>query len=452
MGGVGARRGGPAVPAWQSHRRLRRPHVPRLRFRRRGDSRRCRGVPGAGHLRQCALRPRVVRAGARGPGGHGGHGVLVVARRPALGHSGPAFRRVRHGPRGRCDRHGHPDHLRRVLPPARSGLQRALQVVLGRGGRHRLGRRRRRAAGRASLRRPPQRPPGPRGRARLRRQSGRCQQRPHRPQRPVPAARHPRRTRRGRPDRRRHRRRRGPRHRHHPRRPHRGAGTAGHLRPGAPRGPAPAPGLHQVQHRPHAGRRGCRRDHQDGHGHAPRHPAPHPPRRTALVEGRLGRRSGGAADRSTRLAADERPAAPCRCLLLRHQRHQRTRHPGVARARARPRPGHRDGRAGDRAPRSAVGAVRQVPRGPRRTGSTTARATAVRRRDLRHRHRLLPRPDALPVRAPDRSGRDLSRGLPDGSGGTGLRPRRSQRANRRASGRRPPGLRGPCPRRGPRRR
>ena len=52
-----------------------------------------------------------------------------------------------------------PGDVRRVLPAARPGRRRAVQVVRRRRRRHRLGRGRRRAAAGAALRRPPQRPP-----------------------------------------------------------------------------------------------------------------------------------------------------------------------------------------------------------------------------------------------------------------------------------------------------
>ena len=62
----------------------------------------------------------------------------------------------------------------------------------------------------------------------------------------------------------RRRRGRGARHRHHARRPDRGAGAARHLRAGPAGGPAAVARLGQVEHRPHPGRRRCRRRHQDG--------------------------------------------------------------------------------------------------------------------------------------------------------------------------------------------
>ncbi|GLW51800.1 hypothetical protein Stsp02_74610, partial [Streptomyces sp. NBRC 14336] len=58
----------------------------------------------------------------------------------------------------------------------------------------------------------------------------------------------------------------GARHGYAPRRPHRGTGAARHLRPG-PR-TAPVLGLVEVEHRAYAGRRGCGRCDQDGHGDA----------------------------------------------------------------------------------------------------------------------------------------------------------------------------------------
>ncbi|GAA3117480.1 hypothetical protein GCM10020254_75390 [Streptomyces goshikiensis] len=110
-----------------------------------------------------------------------------------------------------------PRRLHRVQPPARTRRRRPLQAVRGRRRRHRVGRGRRHAARRTPLRRPPQRPPGTRGRPRHRRQPGRRQQRAHRPERPRPAARHPPGPRQRPADLRRRRRRRGARHRHHPR-------------------------------------------------------------------------------------------------------------------------------------------------------------------------------------------------------------------------------------------
>ena len=81
-----------------------------------------------------------------------------------------------------------PRHLHRVLPPARPRPRRALQVLRRGGRRDRLLGGRRRARPGAPLRRPAQRPPGPRRDPGLRGQPGRRLQRPHRPQRPLPGA------------------------------------------------------------------------------------------------------------------------------------------------------------------------------------------------------------------------------------------------------------------------
>ena len=56
----------------------------------------------------------------------------------------------------------------------------------------------------------------------------------------------------------------GARHRYDAGRPDRGAGAAGDLRAGPAGGPAAVAGVGEVQHRPHPGRRRCRRCDQDG--------------------------------------------------------------------------------------------------------------------------------------------------------------------------------------------
>ena len=81
----------PDVAARQPDRRVRRRHVPGLRspVRRARD-----GVEGylLHRQRRPASRPAAsrTRSGLEGPGGHGGHGVLVVAGRAASGGAGAA--------------------------------------------------------------------------------------------------------------------------------------------------------------------------------------------------------------------------------------------------------------------------------------------------------------------------------------------------------------------------
>jgi hypothetical protein len=130
------------------------------------------------------------------------------------------------------------------------------------------------------------------------------EQRPDRPQRAVPAARHPPGAGERGPVRRADRRRGGPRHGHPAGRPDRGAGAARHVRPGPSRGPPAVAGLPEVEPRPHPGRRGRRRHHQDGHGDAPRRAAQDPPRRPADLARRLVRGRRRTAHRGARLAGD----------------------------------------------------------------------------------------------------------------------------------------------------
>ena len=120
------------------------------------------GHLGTGNAASVRLRPGVVRARAGGPGGDGGHGLLVLAGRAAPGLPGAAGRGVHAGAGRRRDGHGHPGDVRRVLPAAGAGRRRAVQGVLRGRRRHGLGRGRRRARGGAAVRRAPQRAPDPR--------------------------------------------------------------------------------------------------------------------------------------------------------------------------------------------------------------------------------------------------------------------------------------------------
>ena len=72
-------------------------------------------------------------------------------------------------------------------------------------------------------------------------------------------------------------------------------------------GQAAAARLGQVQHRPHAGRGGRGRGHQDGHGHEPRHRPADPARRPAVVARGLVRRAGAAGHRRGSVARRGRP-------------------------------------------------------------------------------------------------------------------------------------------------
>ncbi len=90
VGGARGRGHRPAEPARQRHGRVRRGLRLQLRDGQRGP--RAGGVPHARRHHQRGRRPRVVRAGAGGPGRVGRHGVLVVAGGHAPGRSGAARR------------------------------------------------------------------------------------------------------------------------------------------------------------------------------------------------------------------------------------------------------------------------------------------------------------------------------------------------------------------------
>ncbi|ODA69109.1 hypothetical protein APS67_006742 [Streptomyces sp. AVP053U2] len=364
LGGPGACGHRPGLAQGQPHRRVRRSDVPRLRPQR---------VALRHSRRQCRVRPAVVHVRLGRPGRHRRHRLLVLPRRPAPRGPGAALGRVLARGGRRCHGDVHAGHVRRVQPTARPVRGRPLQGVRGRGRRRRLVRGRRRPPRRAPLRRRTQRAPRPRGRPGHRRQPGRRLQRFHRPQRALAAARHPAGARGSRRGRLRGRRRRGPRYGHDPGRPDRGAGAARHLRSGPSGRPAAAARLHQVEHRARPGRRRCRRRHQDGDGHGTRLRAAHPARRPALTARRLDRGQGGTGCRGAAVAGRRTPA-PCECLRIRTQRHQRARRPGTG---PRTRPGRQAATRGRRRHRTpdapaAVDRVRRDHRVAARPGRTTA--------------------------------------------------------------------------------
>ncbi len=339
LGGVRARRDRPGRPARQPDRRLRRHERPGLR--RAGDELEGGRRRPRRHRprRERRLRTRLLHLRPRRPGRHRRHGVLVVPRRPPLGRPGPAYRRVLARPRGRRHDDDHARQLHGLHRAGRPGPRRPVQDLLGHRGRHGVVRGRGHARPGAAVRRTPQRTPGPRGRAWLGDQPGRCVQRAHRPQWPLPAAGHPTGPRQRGPVDRRRRRGRGTRHGYAARRPDRGAGAPGHLRAGPAGGPPAAPGVGEVEHRPHPGGGRRRGRHQDGHGDAARSTAEDAAPRPALVPRGLVHGRGGAADRPEAVARGG-PAVACGCLVVRHQRHERARH-------------HRAGPAGRRAGRGA---------------------------------------------------------------------------------------------------
>ncbi|CAM5527265.1 hypothetical protein SCHAM137S_09339 [Streptomyces chartreusis] len=322
LGGPGARRHRPAVPARHDDRRVRRAHVPRLRLPAPGGAEGRRRVPRQRQRGQRVLRTYRLRLRLRGAGRHHRHRLLLLTRRPAPGLPVPADRRVRDGARGRCDGDGGADDVRGVLPAGRTGRRRALQGVRRRRRRHRMGGGRRRPRPGAPFRRPAPRPPRPRRDPGLRRQPGRRVQRPQRAQRARPAARHPPGPRERPPHPGRRRRRRGARHRNPARRPHRGPGPARHLRQGTGEDEPRLARLREVQHRAHPGGGRRRRGHQDGHGTARPSPAAHAARRPAQLPRRLVGRRGTPPHRAPPLAR-HRPPPQVRRVLLRHQRHQR---------------------------------------------------------------------------------------------------------------------------------
>nr|BFE69874.1 hypothetical protein GCM10020092_031750 [Actinoplanes digitatis] len=158
-----------------------------------------------------------------------------------------------------------------------------------------------------------------------------------------------------------------------------------------------------------------RRDHQDGHGDAPRQRAAQPARRPPVVAGGLVGRRGATGRRPQRVAGD-RPAPARRGVVLRHLRNQRTPDP-----RAGPGGPGRRAPGGRRTGRLA--AVRPHPRRPARPGRPAAR---LPRRSAHRRRRPVAVHHPVRVRAAGRARR---------------RPRRAAaragRARRRPARRRP---------------
>ncbi|OLL88225.1 Malonyl CoA-acyl carrier protein transacylase [Pseudonocardia sp. Ae263_Ps1] len=408
LGGGGAGRDRPDQPARQCNRCVRRCHVQRLRHH--ADRRRARGVPRQRQRPQRRVRPGLLHPRAGGTGRHRRHRVLVVAGRDAPRRAGAAGGGVHARPRRRRHRHVDPQHVRRLLPPARARPRRPLQGLRRRRRRRRrLVRGRRHARPGAAVRRAPQRPRDPRGAARVGGQPGRRVQRPHRAERAVAAAGDPPGPGQRRAGRRRRGRRRGARHRHHPGRPDRGPGSDRDLRPRPGPGAAAAARVGQVQPRAHPGRRRCRRRHQDGARHAARGPAPHAAHGRAVVARGLVRRHRRTAHRAGGLAG-HRPRPPRRCVVVRDQRHQRPRHRRAA------CPG-RDARRHHRlagAPGRAVGAVRRLRRRAARPGRPPPHPRPRRRGTPPRRRRLVPaqhprRPRAPRRRRRQRAGRGAAR-------------------------------------------
>ena len=180
------------LAARQSDGGVRRNQLLRLRHRPVRVGRRGRqGLSRDGHGRKRRVGTGRLHVRAGGAGGDGGHGVLLLARGAAPGLRGAARGRVHAGAgRGR-DGDGHAGRLRGPESPARSRARWAVQAVRERGGRHRLGRGRGRAAAGAALGCSAQRPPGAGGGARQRRQPGWGQQRIDGAERSLAAAGHP---------------------------------------------------------------------------------------------------------------------------------------------------------------------------------------------------------------------------------------------------------------------
>ena len=351
LGGSRTGRHRPRDAARDPYGRVRRNDLPGLRAAAAPGNRGDRRPPPDRKHAQRGLGARRVRARPRGARRHGGHGVLVLAGRPAPGLPVAAAGRMHAGAGRRCDGDGHSGDVPRTRPAARPGPRRTVQVVLGGRRRHRVGRGRRGAAGGASFGRAPPRASRPGDRTRLGRQSGRRKQWPDRAERALAAACDPPGARERAALSGRCGRGRGAWHGDHARRSDRGRGAVGDVRAGSRRGPAAVARLGEVQHRPRSERGRCRGCHQDGDGDAARRSAADAPRRRAVPAHRLGLRCRGTAHRGGGLAR-HRPSAPSRRVVVRDQRHERPRHPGAGRAG-----GVRLGRSRQHA--RSVGAVRE---------------------------------------------------------------------------------------------
>ncbi|GAA5708088.1 hypothetical protein Save01_08967 [Streptomyces avermitilis] len=328
MGGGGAGRYRSVVAARQLHRSVRRRRPAGLprgadglgRGRRRLRHDRC--------ARQRDVGPGVVRAGPGGSRGDGGHGVLVLAGRPAPSRSVPEQRRVRAGPGRRCDHHGHAGRVRGVRHLGRYGGRRPLQGLRGIRGRHRLGRGRRHGGRRAALGRAPQRSRSARRHPWQRDQPGRRVERSERAERAFAAAGDPA----GAGERRSVGRRRGhgggARYGDDAGRPDRGPGAAGHLWAGPSGRPAAVARLREVQLRAHGcrGRRGGR--HQGRTGPAQRPVAEDAACGRADAAGGLVGGCGGAVDAGAGVAGCG-ASAPGGCVVVRDQWHERARDSGA---------------------------------------------------------------------------------------------------------------------------
>ena len=155
-----------------------------------------RGLPAAPATRPASLSGRVAYTlGLGGPGGHRRHRLLVLAGRPAPGRARRCARAsATLALAGGVTVMATPGHVRGVQPAARPRRRRPLQGLRRRRRRHRLGRGRRRAARWSGCPTPARNGhPVLAVRPRLGGQPGRRLQRPHRAQRPLPAAGDPRR-------------------------------------------------------------------------------------------------------------------------------------------------------------------------------------------------------------------------------------------------------------------
>ncbi|CNG61726.1 Uncharacterised protein [Mycobacterium tuberculosis] len=130
VAGGGARGHRSGEPARLAHRRVRGPDVPRLRAAAGRDAGPCRRLRRSRCRGQRRVRPGGLSPGPDRPRRDGGHGVLLLAGRPALGRAGAAQRRVLDGAGRR--RHGdvHARGVRRLRPAGRPRGGRPVQVLL----------------------------------------------------------------------------------------------------------------------------------------------------------------------------------------------------------------------------------------------------------------------------------------------------------------------------------